>query len=57
MPPKSKYVPTGKKDALGRIIFRGPRGGLVVRGPSGKKIAPAMGSSTRARSPSRFMRR
>ena len=57
MPPKSKYTPTGKKDALGRLIFRGPRGGLVVRGPSGKKIAPATGSSPRARSPSRFMRR
>ena len=57
MPPKSKYTPIGKKDALGHIIFRGPRGGLVVRGPSGKKIAPAMGSSVRARSPSRFMRR
>ena len=53
----AKYTPTGRRDAKGRMIFRGPKGGLVVRGPSGDKIAPAMGSSVRARSPSRFMRR
>ena len=51
MPP-SKYVYTGKKDAKMRMIFRGPKGGLFVRGPSGKKIPPAMGNS-RARSPVR----
>jgi hypothetical protein len=49
---KSKYVYTGKKDALSRMIFRGPKGGLFVRGPSGKKVKPATGSS-RARSPMR----
>ena len=53
MPPtKSKYTYTGKKDALGRMIFRGPKGGIFVRGPSGKKVKPATGSS-RARSPMR----
>jgi hypothetical protein len=49
---KSKYIYTGKKDALGRMVFRGPRGGIFVRGPSGKKVKPATGNS-RAKSPMR----
>lgn len=52
MPPKSKYIYTGRKDAKNRMIFRGPKGGLFVRGPTGRKIAPAMGNA-RARSPMR----
>ena len=32
---------TGLKDGKGRTIWRGPRGGLYVRGPSGTKIRPA----------------
>ena len=48
----SKYVYTGKKDAKSRMIFRGPKGGLFVRGPSGKKIPPATGPA-RAKSPMR----
>ena len=48
----SKYVYTGKKDARGRMIFRGPKGGLIVRGPSGKKVPPAKGPA-RATSPVR----
>jgi len=48
-----KVMPTGKKDAKGRMIFRGPKGGLFVRGAGGKKIQPATGNSSRARSPMR----
>ena len=51
MAPAQKSVPTGRKDAKGRIIFKGPRGGEFVRGRGGAKIAPATGS--RARSPIR----
>lgn len=47
-----KVMPTGKKDAKGRMIFRGPKGGLFVRGAKGVKLAPATGTS-RARSPMR----
>lgn len=50
-----KSVPTGRKDAKGRIIFRGPRGGEFVRGRNGTKLAPATGSG-RARSPMRRAR-
>ena len=53
MAPVKKSVPTGRKDAKGRIIFRGPKGGLFVRGRNGSKLQPATGSSTRARSPMR----
>jgi len=48
-----KVMPTGKKDAKGRMIFRGPKGGLFVRGAKGVKLAPATGTSSRARSPAR----
>jgi hypothetical protein len=48
-----KVMPTGKKDAKGRMIFRGPKGGLFVRGAKGVKLAPATGNSSRARSPAR----
>ena len=48
-----KVMPTGKKDAKGRMIFRGPKGGLFVRGAKGVKLAPATGTNTRARSPAR----
>ncbi|AGE51562.1 PBCV-specific basic adaptor domain-containing protein [Paramecium bursaria Chlorella virus CvsA1] len=53
MAPVKKSIPTGRKDAKGRIIFKGPRGGEFVRGRNGSKLAPATGSSTRARSPMR----
>lgn len=36
-------VNTGRKDAKGRIVWQGPRGGLFVRGKHGKKLQPAMG--------------
>lgn len=36
---------TGKKDAKGRTIFKGPRGGLFVR-VNGKKQKPALGRRT-----------
>ena len=53
----SKNVNTGKKDAKGRIIYKGPRGGEFVRGAAGKKLPPAMGGSkerpVRAKSPVR----
>ena len=52
MAPVKKSVPTGRKDAKGRIIFRGPKGGLFVRGRNGSKLQPATGS-VRARSPMR----
>ena len=41
----SKNINTGKKDAKGRVIFKGPRGGEFVRGAAGKKLPPAMGGS------------
>jgi hypothetical protein len=52
----SKNVNTGKKDAKGRIIYKGPRGGEFVRGAAGKKLPPAMGGSKErpaAKSPKR----
>ena len=52
----SKNVNTGKKDAKGRIIYKGPRGGEFVRGAVGKKLPPAMGGSKErpaAKSPKR----
>lgn len=52
----SKNVNTGKKDAKGRIIYKGPRGGEFVRGAAGKKLPPAMGGSKErpaAKSPTR----
>lgn len=51
-----KVMPTGKKDAKGRMIFRGPKGGEFVRGAGGKKLAPATGTK-RARSKSPMRRR
>ena len=36
----SKSVSTGKKDAKGRIIFKGPRGGLFCIAKGGKKVQP-----------------
>lgn len=36
-----KITATGKKDAKGRMIFRGPKGGLFVRGAKGVKLQPA----------------
>ncbi len=54
---ETKNVNTGKKDAKGRIIYKGPRGGEFVRGEAGKKLPPAMGGSkvrpARAKSPAR----
>ncbi|ABT15164.1 PBCV-specific basic adaptor domain-containing protein [Paramecium bursaria Chlorella virus NY2B] len=38
---------TGKKDAKGRIIFRGPRGGEFVRTATGRKSKPAVGRLTK----------
>ena len=52
-----KVMPTGRKVAKGRMIFRGPKGGLFVRGAKGVKLAPATGSATRARSRSPMRRR
>ena len=52
----SKNGNTGKKDAKGRIIYKGPRGGEFVRGAAGKKLPPAMGGSKErpaAKSPKR----
>jgi len=59
MAPKNmpKNKPTGRKDAKGRIIFKGPQGGEFVRGAGGKKLAPATGSTKRARSKSPSRRR
>lgn len=58
MSPKvmSKVVATGKKDAKGRMIFRGPKGGLFVRGARGVKLSPAT-TVRRARSKSPMRRR
>jgi hypothetical protein len=55
MMPKNK--PTGRKDAKGRIIFKGPQGGEFVRGAGGKKLQPATGTAKRARSKSPSRRR
>lgn len=52
----SKNVNTGRKDAKGRSIYKGPRGGEFVRGSAGKKLQPAMGGSKErpaAKSPKR----
>ena len=38
---------TGKKDAKGRIIYKGPRGGEFVRGAAGKKLPPAGGGGAK----------
>ena len=58
MAPKTmpKNKPTGRKDAKGRMIFKGPQGGEFVRGAGGKKLAPATGSAKRARSRSPMRR-
>jgi hypothetical protein len=58
MAPKTmpKNRPTGRKDAKGRMIFKGPQGGEFVRGAGGKKLAPATGSAKRARSRSPMRR-
>jgi len=37
---------TGKKDAKGRIIWMGPKGGVFVRGSNGKKLAVSTGGYT-----------
>jgi hypothetical protein len=37
----SKNVKTGKKDAKGRMILRGPMGGLFVINSKGNRVAPA----------------
>jgi hypothetical protein len=39
----SKQTDTGRRDAKGRIIWRGPRGGIFVRGRNNQKVKPAMG--------------
>ena len=59
MAPKNmlKNRPTGRKDAKGRIIFKGPQGGEFVRGAGGKKLQPATGTAKRARSRSPMRRR
>lgn len=41
-PKKSASHNTGKKDAKGRSIWKGPRGGLYVMS-AGKKVKPATG--------------
>ena len=38
-----KATNTGKKDAKGRIIFKGPRGGEFVKSSSGRRVKPAIG--------------
>ena len=56
MPPRRmlKNTPTGRKDAKGRLIFRGPQGGEFVRGSRGQKLSPSMGTRrARSRSPRR----
>lgn len=59
MAPKTmpKNKPTGRKDAKGRLIFKGPQGGEFVRGAGGKKLQPATGPAKRARSKSPMRRR
>lgn len=37
-----KNVKTGKKDAKGRIIYKGPQGGLFVINSTGTRAKPAM---------------
>lgn len=34
---------TGRKDALGRTVYRGPKGGLYILTASGKRGSPAVG--------------
>lgn len=34
---------TGKKDAKGRTIYKGPRGGEFVKTSSGSRVRPAIG--------------
>jgi hypothetical protein len=41
-PKKTASHNTGKKDAKGRSIWKGPRGGLYVMS-AGKKVKPATG--------------
>ncbi len=36
---------TGRRDAKGRVIWAGPRGGLFVRGRDGKRLKPAVKSA------------
>ncbi|AGE53468.1 PBCV-specific basic adaptor domain-containing protein [Acanthocystis turfacea Chlorella virus GM0701.1] len=38
-----KATNTGKKDAKGRIIYKGPRGGEFVKSTSGRRVKPAVG--------------
>ncbi|AGE50114.1 PBCV-specific basic adaptor domain-containing protein [Acanthocystis turfacea Chlorella virus Canal-1] len=38
-----KATNTGKKDAKGRAIFKGPRGGEFVKSSSGRRVKPAVG--------------
>ena len=38
----NKNVKTGRKDAKGRDIYRGPRGGFFVVNSKGNRIKPAM---------------
>lgn len=44
-PTKPSSKNTGKKDAKGRSIWKGPRGGLYVMS-AGKKVKPATGHKT-----------
>ena len=39
---QQKNVKTGKKDAKGRIIYKGPQGGLFVINASGARAKPAV---------------
>ncbi|AGE55917.1 PBCV-specific basic adaptor domain-containing protein [Acanthocystis turfacea Chlorella virus MO0605SPH] len=38
-----KATNTGKKDAKGRAIYKGPRGGEFVKSSSGRRVKPAVG--------------
>ena len=42
MAPTIGNVKTGRKDAKGRIIYRGPKGGFFVINSKGNRIKPAM---------------
>jgi hypothetical protein len=44
---KAKATNTGKKDAKGRVIFKGPRGGEFVMTSAGKKGKPSVGRITK----------
>ena len=48
-----KQIDTGMRDAKDRIIWRGPRGGMFVRGKNNRKLKPATGGRSRIRSGSR----